>query len=79
MRRRLAAADPSNAGWQRDLSLSLTLMAEVHEKKGERIEALRLAQESLTIDERLAALDPSNAMWQKDVVISRRLVARLRG
>jgi hypothetical protein len=53
-------------------------MAEFHEGKGERSEALRLAQEGLMIDERLAALDRSNAIWQKDVVVSRALVTRLR-
>jgi len=41
-----------------------------------RVEALRLAKESLAIDERLAALDRSNATWQQDVAFSRALVAR---
>ena len=79
MSRRLAEADPSNAGWQRDLSFSLTTMAEFHERQGDRAEALRLAEESLTIDERLASLDRSNVTWQRDVAISRVLVIRLRG
>ena len=79
VRRRLAEADPSNAGWQRDLSLSLTRLARVHERRGERAEALRFAEESLTIDEHLAALDRSNAIWQRDVAVSRALVTRLRG
>jgi len=77
--RRLAEADPSNAGWQRDLSLSLTRIAQVHERNGNHSEALRLAEESLAIDERLAALDRSNVMWQKDVAVSRALVRRLSG
>jgi hypothetical protein len=45
---------------------------------GEPAEALRLAHESLAIDERLASLDRSNVTWQKDVMVSRALVARLR-
>ena len=77
--RRLAGADPSNAGWQRDLSVSLTKMAQFHERRRERAEALRFAEESLTIDEHLAALDRSNAIWQRDVAVSRALVTRLRG
>ena len=78
IRRRLADTDPSNAGWQRDLSFSFTNIAQLHEQTGNRNEALRLAQESLEIDERLAALDPINATWRRDVEISRALVPRLR-
>jgi tetratricopeptide (TPR) repeat protein len=79
VRRRLAEADPSNAGWQRDLSFSLTRLAEFHEQQGERAVGLPFAKESLSIDERLSALDPTNITWQKDVAVSRGLVARLRG
>ena len=77
VRRRLAEADPSNAGWQRDLSVSLTLMANLLEAQGDREEARLLAKESLGIDERLAALDHTNATWQKDLAVSRAMVARL--
>jgi tetratricopeptide (TPR) repeat protein len=77
--RQLATADPSNAEWQRDLSLSFMRMTVWYAQAGDRNEALRFAQESLTIGERLAALDRSNASWQKDVAYSRALVARLRG
>lgn len=75
----LAAADPSNAGWQRDLSFSLTRMAEIEGQQDQCTEALRFAEQALEIDERLSALDPTNATWQKDVAVSRRLLARLRG
>jgi hypothetical protein len=61
------------------LSYSLTRMAQLHERQGDRDEALRFALESLGIDERLAALDCSSATWQRDVAISRALVARRRG
>ena len=77
VRRRLAEADPSNAGWQRDLSFSLTLLAQYHEKAGDRTQALQFARESLLIDERLFALDPTNVTWQQDVKVSRALVQRL--
>ena len=78
VRRRLAEADPSNAGWQRDLSYSLTVMAQWHEH-GDRAAALSYAEESLRIDERLASLDPTSVIWQRDVAVSRALVNRLRG
>lgn len=77
--RRLAAADPSNATSQRDLSYSLMTLAQLHAQQGNRLEAIRAAEESLAIDERLAALDATNAVWQHDVKVSRALVARLRG
>jgi hypothetical protein len=79
VRRRLAEADPSNAGWQRDLSFVLTNLAEFYDQHGPRTEALPLAEESLSIDERLAALDPSNVTWQHDVAVSKTQVTRLRG
>jgi tetratricopeptide (TPR) repeat protein len=78
VRQRLAAADPSNAGWQRDLSFCLTQIADALEQGGERAEALGFAEKSLEIDERLAALDPTNITWQNDVAASRAQVARLR-
>ena len=79
IRERLAAQDPGNAGWQRDLSFVLTRLAEFHERQGGRSEALRLAEAGLAVAERLAALDRSNVTWQRDVTVSRSLVARLRG
>ena len=79
MMRRLAEADPSNAGWQRDLSINLMRMAELREGTGDRAAALALAEESLAIGKRLAALDKSSVTWQKDVAFGRALVTRLGG
>ena len=79
MIRRLAEADPTNAGWQRDLSVSFTKMADFFERQGDRPQALPYAEQSLTIAERLAALDPTNATWLNDVKFTRALVTRLRG
>ena len=42
--RRLGEADPSNAGGQRDLSLSLMRLAFVSEQSGDRVEALPPAE-----------------------------------
>ncbi|UUX95406.1 hypothetical protein [Aquabacterium sp. J223] len=71
------SADTSNAEWQRDLSYSLTLLAESYHAHGERSSALEFAVRSLAIDERLAKLDPTNVTWQRDVEVSRALLARL--
>ena len=70
-RERLAAADPSNAGWQRDLSVS-------HEQARRRAGGAGASwptrsqayQASLAIREQLAAADPSNAGWQRDLSVS---------
>lgn len=78
VRKRLAAADPSHAGWQRDLSYSLTVMAMMYEQQSKPETALPFAKQSLSIDERLSALDKTNVTWQNDVEISRKMVDRLR-
>jgi Flp pilus assembly protein TadD len=75
---RLAAADPQNAGWQRDMSVSLMQLAHFDEARRSYASARSLAEESLTIAERLASLDPTNAVGQNDVRASRALVHRLR-
>ena len=70
IRERLAAADPSNAGWQRDLSVSQEKLGDVFSAQGRLDEALAAYRAGLAIAERLAAADPSNAGWQRDVFIS---------
>ena len=79
MSRQLAEADQTNAGWQRDLLVSFTKMAEFFEGQGDRAQALPYAQQSLAVAERLAALDPTNATWQNHVKFARARVTRLRG
>jgi hypothetical protein len=64
---RLAAADPSNAGWQRDLSVSQERIGNVLRAQGDLAGALRAYRESLAVRARLAAADPSNAVWQRDL------------
>ena len=66
----LAAADPSNAGWQRDLSVSLNRIGDLKSAQGDLAGALAAYQQSQGIRERLAAADPSNAGWQVDVAVS---------
>ena len=70
IRQRLAAADPSNAAWQRDLSVSHNKLGDVLRAQGQLGDALAAYQASLVIFERLAAADPSNAAWQRDLFVS---------
>ena len=66
----LAASDPANAGWQRDLSVSLNKLGELAVAQGDLAGALRSFAESKAIRERLAASDPANAAWQRDLAVS---------
>jgi tetratricopeptide (TPR) repeat protein len=67
---RLAKADPGNAGWQHDLSVSYTKMGNVLVAQGTLPEALNAYRDSLAIRERLAKADPGNAGWQRDLSVS---------
>jgi len=65
--RRLAESDPSNAGWQRDLSVSQEKIGDVLRSQGDLSGALTAYRESLALRRRLAESDPSNAGWQRDL------------
>jgi tetratricopeptide (TPR) repeat protein len=66
----LAASDPGNAGWQRDLSVSFDQVGDVRRAAGDRAGALSAFEESLAIRRKLAASDPGNAGWQRDLSVS---------
>ena len=66
----LAKADPSNAGWQRDLSVAYNKVGDVLKDQGNLPEALKAYRDSLAIVERLAKADPGNAGWQRDLSVS---------
>jgi tetratricopeptide (TPR) repeat protein len=70
IRDRLAQADPGNAGWQRDLSVSFNKVGDVLVAQGNLPEALKSYRDSLTIRDRLAQADPGNAGWQRDLSVS---------
>ena len=70
IRDRLAKADPGNAGWQRDLSVSQDNVGDVLVEQGNLPAALTSYQTSLGIRERLAKADPGNAGWQRDLSVS---------
>jgi hypothetical protein len=76
VRRRLAVADPSNAGWQRDLSVSQEKVGNVLRDQGDVAGALAAYRESLQVRRRLAEADPSNAVWQRDLSLSLTLMAQ---
>ncbi|MCX6880092.1 MAG: toll/interleukin-1 receptor domain-containing protein, partial [Verrucomicrobia bacterium] len=62
---RLAASDPANAEWQRDLSVSLIKLGDLAVAQGDLAGALRYFTQDMAIAERLAASDPANAEWQR--------------
>ncbi|MBK8035767.1 MAG: hypothetical protein IPK22_01325 [Verrucomicrobiaceae bacterium] len=66
----LAASNPANAVWQRDLSVSLEKLGDLAVAQGDLAEALRSFTESKTIREYLAVSDPANAGWQRDLSVS---------
>ena len=70
MAERLAQADPGNAGWQRDLSVSFSNLANVLTKQEKYAEALDYYRLDFGIAERLAKTDPMNAEWQRDLAVS---------
>ena len=67
---RLARADPGNAGWQRDLSVSHNKIGDVLVHQGDLPAALASFRASLAIAERLAQADPGNVGWQRDLSVS---------
>jgi hypothetical protein len=66
----LAKADPGNAGWQRDLSVSDNKIGDVLVAQGDLAGALKSYRDGLAIAQRLAASDPGNAGWQRDLSVS---------
>ena len=67
IRRKIAAADPSNMEWQRDLSMTLMKIGEVRLDAEDPMSALVAYEEALTIRRKLAAADPDNTQGQRDL------------
>lgn len=63
----LAESDRSNAGWQRDVGVSLAKVGVVAELSGELLEAQVQYTAGMGILEPLVVLDPTNAMWRRDL------------
>jgi tetratricopeptide (TPR) repeat protein/energy-coupling factor transporter ATP-binding protein EcfA2 len=70
LRRKLAAQDPRNAEWQRDLSVSLNKVGDAQKAQDDLAGALRSYRQSVDIMRKLAAQDPKNAEWQRDLSVS---------
>jgi tetratricopeptide (TPR) repeat protein len=70
IRDKLAARDPDNAEWQRDLSISFDRIGDVQRARGNLDAALEAYRDSLAIREKLAAHDPGNTGWQRDLIVS---------
>ncbi|MDP1611188.1 MAG: DUF4062 domain-containing protein [Sulfuritalea sp.] len=66
----LAARDPANTEWQRDLSVSHDRIGDVLVAQGDGGGALAAYRKALAIRETLAARDPANTQWQRDLSIS---------
>src|SRR4029453_16397794 len=62
---RLAARDPANTEWQRDLSISYNKIGDVQRAQRDQQAALSSYQQSLQIAEKLAARDPAKPEWQR--------------
>ena len=67
---KLAARDPANTNWQRDLSVSYNKIGDVQSAQGDLPSALSSYKKGLEIREKLAARDPANTQWKTDLVIS---------
>jgi tetratricopeptide (TPR) repeat protein len=74
---RLAAADATNTGWQRDLSVGHNQVGYVLEAQGDLAGALTAYRAAVAIRERLAAADATNAVWQRDLSVSHERVGRV--
>lgn len=76
--RELVTRDGSNAGWKRDLTVSLDRMGDLRLSEGRKAEAEEYFRESLCIMRELVERDGSNAGWKKDLIISLQRMANLR-
>jgi hypothetical protein len=70
LRLQAVEAEPQNAEWQRDLSVSHNKVADMHKANGDNVSALKAYQDSLVIAQNLAELDPNIVEWQTDLVVS---------
>ena len=67
---RLTKSDPSNAEWQRHMSVSYNKLGNVQVARGDLAGALTSYRDGLAIMDRLALSNPSNAGWRHDLSIS---------
>ena len=78
LRERLVGTDPGNAGWQRDLSVTLEKIGDVLAARGELPAAIAAYEESEPIARALAERFPEHRQFQSDYQITRQRLAELR-
>ena len=79
IRKRLAAAEPDRADYQRDLSVSYNKLGDLQGALGQGEQALALYTQSLQIRKRLAAAEPDRADYQRDLSVSYNKLGDLQG
>jgi hypothetical protein len=67
---RLAAIDPTNTEWQRDLAVAHSRIGDCLVGRGDRPAALDSFRSALAIRERMASLEPDSARWQHEVLVN---------
>ncbi|MBY0360684.1 MAG: hypothetical protein K2X45_02155, partial [Phreatobacter sp.] len=70
VRQRLAEADPGNAQFQRDLSISWNKIGDLAVAAGDGKAAREAFEKGLAVRQRLAEADPGNAQFQRDLILS---------
>jgi tetratricopeptide (TPR) repeat protein len=64
---KLASTDPSNTGWQGNLSISYDGIGNVQRGQGDLKTAMESYHKALDIITKLTSSDPSNTGWQRDL------------
>ncbi len=78
IRERLAQADASNAGAQRDLSVSQQRIGDLREARGEIAAAIEAYEGSLVIAQSLADRFPDHRQFRSELEITKRRLDELR-
>jgi hypothetical protein len=78
IRDRLAKADPANAGWQRDLSVSHAKLASAYLKAGQPTNAGEALAAGRAIIAGLVTRFPDWSRWKQDLIWFDQQIARLK-
>lgn len=74
---RLAAREPANTGWQRDLAVAHGRIGDLAQARGDLAGAEQAFAQDLAICKRLAAGDPRNTDWQRELAVAYNAVGDL--
>jgi hypothetical protein len=77
IREHLAALEPDNAEWQRDLTVNYSKLASVFEQSNDSAGALALLRQGQAILDRLAKLAPDNSKWKSELAWFNNKIAAL--